>query len=186
MSTPASSSRFSRFSRRARVIDYYKLAHEVINGKPIGEIEDRDLRPTIVSLCVIRSQSGAAFEVDRAEEIAELIRTLNKRVQPPAFVRRGGAASSSSPSKLASSGSPSKLTSPISKSPVKSPEITQAERDDLQRSIDALVAGDQVDLDEDPERRRKLVCLIDGQINVALTAFDYAKVQRLHTIADGP
>jgi hypothetical protein len=190
MSVAASSSRFSRHSRRARVIDYYKLAQEVINGKPVSEIEDRDVRSTVVSLCVIRSQVGAAGEADRAASIAELIRVLNKRLQPPAVLRRGGSSTVTRSTGAQSSEGEippaSGIDFPGPKSPVTIRELADDEREELSRILNDLLNGGQIDIDDTTEgdKRRKLLFLIHEHINAALNEYNYTRVQLLHIASD--
>jgi hypothetical protein len=165
-------------------VDYYKLATEVVNGKPISEIDDRDVRSTLLNLCVIRSQALAEDEPDKAEELVELIRAMNRRVQPPPIARRPGSALASS--YTTEPGSPVRVSSAAPLSPGPRKPLTAVESSRFHTMIEDLLKPQNPGLDEESRQaeRDRLLMALDHEIEDSLSQFDYDRVKKLHDLMD--
>jgi hypothetical protein len=175
MSVSFSSSRVSRLSIRSRTVDYYKLAKDVIDGKPPNEVENRDLRGVLVSLSVMRSEVTAAGYHDQADHIAGIIKQLNVRVQPPGIRR--------SSTRTATSISTEILL------PVKTEETNQDDslenfnEDELLEEVNVMLGQPGVDI-EDDRKRRKILKVIAKEVDIAAKVFDLSRVEALHRLED--
>jgi hypothetical protein len=156
------------------------LANEVIDGKPLEDVDDRDVRGTLISLSVIRSESTAGGHHDRAEQISGIIRQLNFRVQPPAAPRLGSVFGMSSAPEGAST---AKYEPSPTQRRARLRELPDEQYDEVLLQVNKLLSQKVIDID-DENNRAELVFVIDSEVKKSVGEHDYDRVQQLHALGD--
>ena len=192
--------------------DHYKLAISLVDGvKTTADVEDADLKDTLINLAVLRCEANHLEDYERTDKIAKIITKLNSRLKPPPLRRRHSSVRSSRTSPMNSPTTPTKkspskrsqsVRSPARKSPMApspSPKPVRKEKKPVEQTepapiedmelekyneiLNEILQGGCPEIEGD-ESKRKLVNAAQVRTREAIEYGDYDLVRELDRIVE--